>query len=196
MNIVEWLDSGAGRVVASLHRPWLDSLMIAATNLGRGAVTVSVAALFVVMLLLLRRWKPALCIAAAVAAGFLLADGVKDLIRRPRPDLPWRLVPLPASYSFPSSHATNSMAAYASLGLIVGRRLRRRWLRILALVLGLALPVLVGFTRVYLGVHFFTDVLAGWAGGLTLALLAAWTDWRWEGGSDAKNRLPPTEPAG
>ena len=196
MNVVTWLDSAAGSAVASLHRPWLDSALIAATNLGRGAVTVSVAALFVVVLLLLRRWKPALCISAAVAAGFLLADGVKDLVRRPRPDVPWRLVPLPASYSFPSSHATNSMAAYASLGLIAGRRLRRRWLRILALVLGLALPLLIGFTRVYLGVHFFTDVLAGWAGGLTLALLAAWADWRWEGGSDAKNRLPSGEPAG
>ena len=196
MNIVEWLDSGAGSVVASLHRPWLDSTLIAATHLGEGAVTVSVAALFVVVLLLLRRWKPALCIAAAVAAGFLLADGVKDLVRRPRPDVPWRLVPLPTSYSFPSSHATNSMAAYASLGLIAGRRLRRRWPRILALVLGLALPLLVGFSRVYLGVHYFTDVLCGWAIGLTLALLAAWGDWRWEGGSDANNRLPSGVRAG
>ncbi len=196
MNIVEWLDSGAADVVAPLHRPWLDAAMIAATNLGRGAVTVSVAALFVVVLLLLRRCKPALCIAAAVAAGFLLADGVKDLVRRPRPDVPWRLVPLPTSYSFPSSHATNSMAAYASLGLIAGRRLRRRWLRVLALILGLALPLLVGFTRVYLGVHFFTDVLAGWGVGLTLALLAAWADRRWDGGPGANNRLPPGEPAG
>jgi undecaprenyl-diphosphatase len=123
------------------------------------------------------------CIAAAVAAGFLYANGVKALVGRPRPDVPWRLIALPTSSSFPSGHAADSMTAYASLALIAGRRLRRRWLRVLALVLGLALPLLVGFTRVYLGVHYGTDVLAGWAGGLTLALLAAWVDRRWGGSS-------------
>ena len=90
----------------------------------------------------------------------------------------------------------DSTAAYASLGLIAGRRLRRRWLRILALLLGLALPLLVGFSRVYLGVHFFTDVLAGWGIGLALALLAAWADRRWEGRSDANSRLPSGGQAG
>jgi len=182
MNIVEWLDSGAANAVAPLHRPWLNSVLIAATHLGDAAVTMSVAALVVVVLLLLRRWRPALCIAAAVALGFLLAEGVKDLVGRPRPNVAWRPAqyPLPKTPSFPSGHAVDSAAAYVSLGLIAGRRLRRRWLRVLALVLGLALPLLVGFSRVYLGVHFFTDVLAGWGIGLTLALLAAWADAYWE----------------
>jgi undecaprenyl-diphosphatase len=199
VNVVEWLDGSAASVVAPLHRPWLNSGLIAATHLGDGAVAAGVAALFVVLLLLLRRWRPALCIAAAVAAGFLLAEGVKDVVGRPRPDVAWRPAeyPLPKTPSFPSGHAVDSTVAYASLGLIAGRRLRRRWLRVLALVLGLALPLLVGFTRVYLGVHYFTDVLAGWGVGLTLALLAAWADRRW-GGSEAarETHLPRHETAG
>ena len=133
MNLVAWLDTGAGHAVAALHRPWLNAVMIAATDLGRGAVTATVAAVVIAALLVFRRWRPALCIAVAVAAGFLFADGLKLLVGRPRPDVPWRLVDLPSTYSFPSGHATNSMTAYASLGLIAGRRLRRRWQRVLAL---------------------------------------------------------------
>jgi undecaprenyl-diphosphatase len=72
------------------------------------------------------------------------------------------------------------MTLYGALALTVGRRLRPRWLRGLALVFGLGLPLLIGFSRVYLGVHYFTDVLAGWVVGLLLALLAGWADMRWE----------------
>jgi undecaprenyl-diphosphatase len=72
------------------------------------------------------------------------------------------------------------MTLYGALALTIGRRLRSRWLRVLALVFGLGLPLLIGFSRIYLGVHYFTDVLGGWVAGLTLALLAGWADMRWE----------------
>jgi undecaprenyl-diphosphatase len=72
------------------------------------------------------------------------------------------------------------MTLYGALALTVGRRLRARWLRGLVLVFGLGLPLLIGFSRIYLGVHYFTDVLGGWVTGLALALLAGWADAHWE----------------
>jgi undecaprenyl-diphosphatase len=180
VNVVEWMDQGAQNVVVPLHRPWLDPLMIAATHLGDAKVTAGLAILTAIVLLILRRWRTAACIAAAVALAFLVGEVVKDEVKRKRPDVPWRVVALPKSPSFPSGHALDSMTLYGALALTVGRRLRPRWLRGLALLFGLGLPLLIGFSRVYLGVHYFTDVLSGWVVGLALALLAGWADMRWE----------------
>ena len=93
--------------------------------------------------------------------------------------MPWRRVDLPPSPSFPSGHALESTAVYGGLALTLGRRLRRRCPRAVVFALGVALPLLIGFSRVYLSVHYLTDVLAGWAAGLALALLAGWADRRW-----------------
>ena len=115
-----------------------------------------------------------------MAMAFLIAEVSKDVVNRKRPDVPWRIVALPKTPSFPSGHALDSMALYGAAALTIGRRLRSRWLRVFALLFGLGLPLLIGFSRVYLGVHFFTDVLGGWVIGLVLALLAGWADLRWE----------------
>jgi undecaprenyl-diphosphatase len=180
VNIVEWMDQGAQNVVVPLHRPWLDPVMIATTHLGDAVVIAALAILTAIVLLILRRWRIAACIGAAVAMAFLIGEVGKDVVNRKRPDVPWRIIALPKSPSFPSGHALESMALYGTAALTVGRRLRSRWLRVFALVVGLGLPLLIGFSRVYLGVHYFTDVLGGWVVGLLLALLAGWADMRWE----------------
>ena len=115
-----------------------------------------------------------------MAVAFLVAGVGKDLVGRKRPEVAWRVGDLPESPSFPSGHSLESMTLYGALGLAAGRRLRRPWLRVSAAVLGLCLPLLIGFSRVYLGVHYLTDVLAGWGVGLALAVLAAWADAHWE----------------
>ena len=166
-------------MAAGLHRPWLDHGLAAFTHLGDWAVLTTVVLAAVGVLLALRLCRPALILATAAAAGFLLGEGGKRLIDRPRPDVPWRLIALPSSPSFPSGHALESTAIYGTLALMIGRRLRRRGARLLVIALGLVLPALIGFSRVYLGVHYFTDALAGWLLGLVLVILAAWVDRRW-----------------
>jgi undecaprenyl-diphosphatase len=182
VNVVEWMDNGAQNVVVDLHHPWLDPLLIATTHLGDSVVIAVLAILTAIILLILRRWRTAACIGAAVALAFFVGEVVKSEITRKRPDVTWRPAqyPLPKTPSFPSGHALDSMTLYGALALTVGRRLRARWGRGLILVLGLGLPLLIGFTRVYLGVHYFTDVLAGWVAGFALAFLAAWADAHWE----------------
>jgi undecaprenyl-diphosphatase len=72
-----------------------------------------------------------------------------------------------------------SSAVYVTLALVVARRLRRRRQRVLVVGGGLALVLVIGLTRLYLGVHYPTDVLAGWALGLGVALACGWLEGRW-----------------
>ena len=178
-NLVEWLDRGAANVVAPLHRGWLDALMIGATHLGDGLTLAAVVLVALVVLRLRRQWRPAAVLGATFVAAFVLSESVKEVVARPRPDVPWRTIALPTTPSFPSSHALESMAVYGALALTVCQRLRRRRVRVLAVALGVALSLLIGFSRVYNGVHYLTDVLGGWVGGLALVLLAAWVGRRW-----------------
>jgi undecaprenyl-diphosphatase len=180
VEVVRALDQGAQDVVTALRCPWLDAANVAATHLGDWPVVATATLAAVLVLLKQRRIRTGLIVAAAASAGFGLAEGIKYLVDRPRPN-GLHLVELPPTPSFPSGHALESTAAYGTLALLAARRLRRRWPRIIVMAVGLAVPLLVGFSRIYLGVHYFTDALGGWAGGLALALLAFWADTRWGG---------------
>ena len=108
---------------------------------------------------------------AALAGGFVLNQLLKNLFARPRPFFEHPLV-LETSYSFPSSHATMSLIFYGMLAYFAVRALRS-WRARAAVVFGAALLVLlIGFSRMYLGVHYFSDVVAGFAsGGIWLSAL-------------------------
>jgi undecaprenyl-diphosphatase len=88
-------------------------------------------------------------------------------------------MPSEKSYSFPSGHTFSSAAVYLTVAFLAARRLRRRWLRILTVVGSVLLVLGIGVTRLYVGAHYLSDVVAGWAGGLGVALLCAWLDERW-----------------
>jgi undecaprenyl-diphosphatase len=115
----------------------------------------------------------ALFVFASVATGLALSSVLKTGYDRPRPDLVAH-----GSYvftkSFPSGHAMGSAVVYLTLGALLAR-LSRRWrTRAYVLLLAVLLTVLIGVSRVYLGVHWPTDVLAGWSAGATWALFC-WT---------------------
>ena len=186
MNFVGWLDQSATDAVDRLRRPWLNPLLIAITDLGDHIFLTAVVLAAVVALWMRRRPRTAVIVAVMALAGFPLSEGFKSLVRRPRPQ-GRSLIDLPSSWSFPSGHALESTAVYGVLALTVGRRLRRRRQCATVAVLGAALPLLVGFSRVYLGVHYLTDVLAGWAAGLALHCWpAGWIG----GGADPAIALP------
>jgi undecaprenyl-diphosphatase len=109
------------------------------------------------------RWAspaPALLLAASVLTERVLMDGLKEWIGRPRPNfgVDW----LPHSLAFPSGHSANSMTAFLATALILAPPARQGpWA-----VGAIALSIVVGLSRVYLGVHWPTDVIGGWAFGL------------------------------
>jgi undecaprenyl-diphosphatase len=108
-------------------------------------------------------------VVASVLGGVLLSTVLKDYFQRPRPDL----VPHGASVSsssFPSGHSMLSAVTYLTLGALLARSQRRRSLRAYWMLLAGLITFAVGVSRVYLGVHWPTDVLAGWTAGATWAL--------------------------
>ena len=102
--------------------------------------------------------------------GLAASTFLKSLFERPRPSLVPHLDIVYTS-SFPSGHSMLSATVYLTLGVLLGRFVQQRVLKAYFLIVALLLTSLVGASRVYLGVHYPTDVLAGWAVGLTWALV-------------------------
>lgn len=112
----------------------------------------------------------ALLVLGAVVGGQLLSTGLKNIFERARPDLVPD-APTVFTASFPSGHAMLSAVTYLTLGALLARVDARRHLRIYVLSLAVFLTVSIGVTRVFLGVHWPTDVLAGWCIGTAWATL-------------------------
>jgi undecaprenyl-diphosphatase len=108
--------------------------------------------------------------AASVAGGLMLSVLLKDVFQRPRPDIVPHVV-YAANSSFPSGHSMMSAVTYLTLGALLARSLERKRLKAYFLLLAAFLTFIVGLTRVYLGVHWPTDVLAGWMAGAIWAML-------------------------
>ena len=147
---------------------WIEIALGDVTALG-GPTVLSLVVLAVVGFLLLHaRYRSALAIVLTAVSGEALNAVMKSLFMRPRP----ALVPhLRVVYetSFPSGHAMNSAIIYLALGAMLMRMTPRRLTKVYCLTIAVLATVLVGISRVYLGVHYPTDVLAGWTIGLAWA---------------------------
>lgn len=156
-------DSSILLSLRELHNPLLDRLMIAITFLGEPTELTAMSLALGAWLLWRGQRSEAttLAIAAAGAAGLNVL--LKDVFARARPALWARIVDV-KYYSFPSGHAMLSVVVYGMLGYLLATHFRR-W-RIEILISTVILIVAIGFSRLYLGVHWPTDVLAGYAAGL------------------------------
>lgn len=148
---------------------WLPRAVRDVTALGSVTVLTFVTVLVVVFLLLRKRSHQALLVALAVAGGRIASVSLKSVIARPRPDVVPHLVEV-SSLSFPSGHAMNSAIVYLTLAVLLSRAYAERAIRVFILGTGLTLTILIGMTRVYLGVHYPSDVLGGWMAGACWAL--------------------------
>lgn len=143
--------------------PWAAGAASTLTILGGFPFTIGVAVVGSLILLARRDLGRALLLLTTVLLVRLLVDGLKDWVGRVRPPAEH----LPDSLAFPSGHSANSMTAYLAVALIAVPARHRRT----AALGALALSIIVGITRVILGVHWPSDVLGGW----TLGMLAVGT---------------------
>lgn len=156
------VESNVMQALADFRAEWpqLTKLVGGITTLGGAYVTLGVTAAASLWLLLRRAPAQALLLALTVLIERSLVDGLKEWIGRPRPSVgvDW----LPSSLAYPSGHAANSMTAFLAAALIAAPPELRRT----AAIAALALSLLVGLTRIWLGVHWPTDVIGGWSLGL------------------------------
>ena len=152
-----------------LGPPWVEDLARDITGLGGAAVLTLLTAATAGFLALLRKRHLALYVLAAVASGALVSTLLKMGFDRSRPDL----VPhgqIVYTSSFPSGHSMLSAIVYLTLGALLASSQMNFRLRAYLIGVAVFLTVFVGVSRVYLGVHWPTDVLAGWAAGAAWAL--------------------------
>lgn len=156
-----------------LGAPWFEEAVRDVTALGSAPVLVIAVAAVFGFLALAKAWRLAFFTLGASASGLIASSLLKYIVDRPRPDL----VPhgnLIYTTSFPSGHSMMSAIIYLTLAALTARLMEQRRLKSYALSVAIALTLLVGVSRVYLGVHWPSDVLAGWAAGGAWAL-ACWS---------------------
>jgi undecaprenyl-diphosphatase len=148
---------------------WLEQAAFDLTALGGPTVLGLTVAAVVGFLVLHGMYRNAAFVFLASAGGWLLNDLLKELFARPRPQVVPHLREV-MSLSFPSGHALTSAAVFLTLGALLMRVADSRLVKFYCMFVAALATLLVGATRVYLGVHYPTDVLAGWLIGISWAL--------------------------
>jgi undecaprenyl-diphosphatase len=167
----------AFRIPGHLNTPigprWLMESARDITALGGFTVLTLVSVGAVIVLLTLHRRRQALGFGASVLIAQALSEAIKYVTARPRPELVTHL-DLVYSSSFPSGHATMSPVVYLTLAGVLSAGLADRRQKVVLISCAACLVAAIGVSRVYLGVHWPTDVLGGWALGCLISLAATW----------------------
>lgn len=172
-------------LIVALHGAgpgWLRKAMIDVTALGGGTVLTLVVVAVAGLLLLRRLWVTALLVIVATWSGSLAVEALKSEFGRARPDIVDHIVEV-TGHSFPSGHAANSAIVYLTVAGLLTQIVRGRATRNYIIALAVLLVGAIGVSRVYLGVHWPSDVAAGWSFGTLWAL--GW----WLAGARAREAL-------
>ena len=156
MHFINTIDTAMYNLIIKLMTANTTAVMMFISHLGSAIVLITLAITFI---LLLKNKKDARCIALNLVLVFLLNRILKFIIARPRPEM-LRLVP-EDGYSFPSGHAMVSMGFYGFLIYLIYIKIKNKKVKY-PLIIFLSLLILtIGISRIYLGVHYFTDVIGG-----------------------------------
>ncbi len=157
---------------APVGPPWLLTVMLEMTALAGTPLLAAFTIILTGWFALRREWGAVAVLLAVVLGETALSNGLKALFDRPRPEIARHLVYVQTN-SFPSGHATSAAAIYLTLAAFVARSVKARIVRNYAFAVAALMALIVGSSRVYLGVHYPTDVIGG------LALGAAWAAIVW-----------------
>lgn len=167
--VLHWMQPAAG----DPRGPWwLKEAAADLTSLGGISVLGLFALIAFAFLLIQRKHLSALLLVVGLAGGVALSEGLKALFERARPPAAFQAVET-LNASFPSGHALLSTVFYLTLGVMLTRAFPKRRLKAFVLGAAMVIALLIGLTRVYLGAHWASDVMAGWCAGAAWAM-ALW----------------------
>jgi len=178
--LVRW-DEHVNDWFVAKRSPTGNSITSVATTIGSTPTVLIVAAITVIVLAICRLWREIAVVVIALSVEvfvFLMATVIVD---RPRPAVP-RLDAAPPTSSFPSGHAAAALALWVSLAIVISLHVRNAFARTITWVVAVAIPLFVGISRLYRGMHHPTDVIASvvlGTGAIVIALLVvrvAWAD--------------------
>lgn len=186
LSLVTHLDAALTRDVHGWTAGWLTRVATDISYLAGSELVLWLTAAAMIALVWVRDWRGAAALGLAVATTQVGVAIAKVLIARPRPTADIAIAD-PTGWSFPSGHSASAVALYVTLGLIATTTWRLKPRRAPVFALAGTIVLLVGLSRVYLGAHYPTDVLAGWLTG-GVVVVASWA---------ACSRLPrpPPRPA-
>ncbi|MFA6185268.1 MAG: LssY C-terminal domain-containing protein [Candidatus Shapirobacteria bacterium] len=152
-------------LISHFRTPELNQFMLFITYLAQGEI-IAIAVIFsLIILFLLRKWSYLRSLLVFVVGGELFVWVIKNIVDRQRPPLSEALV-TETSYSFPSGHSFIAIAFYGLIVFFLFDSLKKKYLKIISLILGIILVILIGTSRIYLGAHWPSDVLASYASSL------------------------------
>ena len=162
--------------VRSLETEGLTDLMWAASVYG-APVRLAPLGLAAAVAFLLREWRRgAVLVAVTLGGAIILNTGLKMLFARARPEAFFDYYPAPDSYSFPSGHALFATCFFGGIAVLMAHRLEIRTGQVLIWLVALVLIFLISVSRIYLGVHYPTDVIGGFAVGVIWVIAVALGD--------------------
>ncbi len=158
--------------VAKARAPWFTLVAVDLTALGSVTLVVLISPIALCVLLLLKDRMGALQLVAASVGAGILTTTVKNYIDRARPEVVTQLVEV-SGLSYPSGHSLAATSLYLTIAIVVSRHLQRTRSQIAILAMTVGIILLVGMSRIYLGVHYPSDVASGISLGAAWALLLA-----------------------
>lgn len=164
--VLHWMQPVAGQPRGPW---WLQEAAADITSLGGIAVLTVFALVALGFMLILKKRLSAVLLVVGLAGGVALSEGLKAVFERERPPAAYQAVET-LNASFPSGHALLSTVFYLSVAVMMTRAFPRRGLKIYVLAVGMVFALMVGLTRVYLGAHWASDVMAGWCVGAAWAM--------------------------
>lgn len=147
-------------IVMNARTAGLNSFLVSITNAGNTIPTIIITSIITLLFIYYKKNLEAAVYPTYVLLVFLLNEGIKDIVKRPRPGI-IRLVSA-GNYSFPSGHAMISMGSMLFLMYLIMIHINKKRLSMILRIILILYTVVLGLSRVYVGVHYISDVIGGW----------------------------------